>query len=230
MLECSNGVGCAQTRGNNEVHETRFLFLQIWLIRPSETGDVGVSYSTIPYYESRTERCLEIENHLARYFIVIRVTVIWNVKNSDTFQGESRISLLDARNIFLIFTLRTFSALRIIISPSFFSQISRNISNVIFRKLARNYSNSGNISAHVTDINIEIIYRTFFPFFPSISANVRECRRFIVGEIEGGKKKKKKFFPPHRQSWAAGETRRIGSFPIGFVDVAGANVRTSILI
>lgn len=62
----------------------------------------------------------------------------------------------------------------------------------------------------MTDINIEIIYRMFFPFFPSI----RECRRFIVGEIEG-EKKKKKIFSPRRQSWTAGETRWIGSFPIG---------------
>lgn len=144
-----------------------------------------------------------------------RSDLVRNVKNSIRKNYEL---LLDARDIFLIFTLRTFSALCNNYLSRFF-QISRNISNVIFRKLPRNYSNSGNISAHMTDINIEIIYRMFFPFFPSI----RECRRFIVGEIEG-KKKKKKFFPAQTKLDGRGSPLD-WKLPNWFVDVAGANVR-----
>lgn len=41
---------------------------------------------------------------------------------------------------------------------------------------------------------------------------------FIVGEIEGEREKEReKFFPPRTdRSWVAGETRWIGSFPIGW--------------
>lgn len=65
MLERSNG---AQTRGNNEVDETRFLFLQIWLIRSREQPGMSllrIRRITIPLNHARND--LEIENHLARY-------------------------------------------------------------------------------------------------------------------------------------------------------------------
>lgn len=64
----------------------------------------------------------------------------------------------------------------------------------------------------MTDINIEIIYKIFFFFLPY--ANVE----FIVGEIERKRERERgNFFSPRTdRSWVvAGETRWIGSFPIG---------------
>ena len=77
----------------------------------------------------------------------------------------------------------------------------------------------------MTDINIEIIYKIFF-FLPY--ANVK----FIVGEIERKREREREiFFSPHGQKLGGGRGNPLDwKLPNWFVDVAGANVRTSILI